>query len=54
MEFTRTIPILRIFSAEKSKEFYIDWLGCKIDWEHQFEQNTTNACKFPEAISCYT
>ena len=39
IEFTRTIPILRIFSSEKAKEFYIGWLGFKIDWEH-CEQNT--------------
>ena len=40
IEFIRTIPILRIFSVEKAKEFYIGWLGFKIDWEHQFEKNT--------------
>ena len=40
IEFTRTIPILRIFSVEKAKEFYLDWLGFKIDWEHEFEPNT--------------
>lgn len=31
------IPILRIFSEEKAKEFYIDYLGFKIDFEHRFE-----------------
>lgn len=40
IECIRTIPILRIFSVEKAKEFYIGWLAFKIDWEHQFEQNT--------------
>jgi catechol 2,3-dioxygenase-like lactoylglutathione lyase family enzyme len=30
------IPILRIFSVEKAKEFYVDFLGFKIDWEHRF------------------
>jgi catechol 2,3-dioxygenase-like lactoylglutathione lyase family enzyme len=40
IEFTRTVPILRIFSVEKAKEFYVGWLGFKIDWEHQFEENT--------------
>ena len=30
-ECIRTIPILRIFSVEKAKEFYIGWLGFKID-----------------------
>jgi Glyoxalase superfamily protein len=36
----RTIPILLIFSVEKAEEFYIGWLGFKIDWEHPFEQIT--------------
>jgi catechol 2,3-dioxygenase-like lactoylglutathione lyase family enzyme len=31
------IPILRIFSEEKAREFYIDWLGFSVDWEHRFE-----------------
>jgi predicted enzyme related to lactoylglutathione lyase len=31
------IPILRIFSIEKAKEFYIDFLGFTWDWEHRFD-----------------
>lgn len=34
---TETIPILRIFNYDKMKEFYIDWLGFTIDWEHNPE-----------------
>lgn len=34
-----TIPILRIFSVEKAKEFYVDFLGFKIDWEHRYGDN---------------
>jgi len=34
------IPILRIFSVEKATEFYIDFLGFKIDWKHQFDDNS--------------
>jgi catechol 2,3-dioxygenase-like lactoylglutathione lyase family enzyme len=37
--FERTVPILRMFSLEKSKEFYLDFLGFKIDWEHRFEKD---------------
>jgi ribosomal-protein-alanine N-acetyltransferase len=33
----RVIPILRIFSIEKAREFYLDYLGCKLDWEHRFD-----------------
>lgn len=34
--FDETIPILRIFSVEKAKEFYLDYLGFTLDWEHRF------------------
>lgn len=36
IEFERTVPILRMFSVEKAKEFYLEFLGFKIDWEHRF------------------
>ena len=38
--FLKTIPLLRIFSVEKAKEFYVDSLGFSLDWEHHFEDNT--------------
>lgn len=31
------VPILRIFDEAKAKEFYVDYLGFAIDWEHRFE-----------------
>ena len=34
-------PILRIYSYDKTIEFYVDWLGFKIDWMHEFEPGTT-------------
>ncbi|TWT15029.1 glyoxalase superfamily protein [Reyranella sp. CPCC 100927] len=30
------IPILRIFDVDKAKEFYLDFLGFALDWEHRF------------------
>jgi uncharacterized glyoxalase superfamily protein PhnB len=33
----KTTPILRIFDEAKAREFYIDFLGFKVDWEHRFE-----------------
>lgn len=30
-------PILRIFDYDKALEFYIRWLGFRIDWEHRPE-----------------
>jgi uncharacterized glyoxalase superfamily protein PhnB len=32
-----TTPILRIFDEAKAREFYVDFLGFAIDWEHRFE-----------------
>lgn len=34
--FDQTIPILRIFSVDKAREFYLDYLGFSLDWEHRF------------------
>jgi catechol 2,3-dioxygenase-like lactoylglutathione lyase family enzyme len=36
MAFRKTIPILRIFSIDKAREFYLDFLGFSVDWEHRF------------------
>jgi hypothetical protein len=33
------IPLLRIFSVDKAKEFYVGFLGFTIDWEHRFDDN---------------
>lgn len=35
--FGRTIPVLRMFSIEKAREFYLGWLGFEILFEHRFE-----------------
>ena len=39
MSFGKTTPILRIFDENKAVEFYVDFLGFKIDWQHRFEPN---------------
>ena len=39
MKISPAIPIIRIFSEDKAKEFYLDFLGFKLDWEHRFEAN---------------
>jgi hypothetical protein len=33
----QVIPILRIFSVEKAREFYLDYAGFRVDWEHRFD-----------------
>ncbi len=37
VEFTGAVPIFRIFSHDKAREFYLDFLGFTVDWEHRFE-----------------
>jgi catechol 2,3-dioxygenase-like lactoylglutathione lyase family enzyme len=37
ISFARAIPILRIFDEAKAREFYLDFLGFTLDWEHRFE-----------------
>lgn len=38
MKAEQIIPVLRIFDYQKMLEFYIDWLGFEIIWEHRFEE----------------
>jgi uncharacterized glyoxalase superfamily protein PhnB len=40
MSFGRITPIFRIFDEAKAKEFYVDFLGFKVDWEHRFEDGS--------------
>lgn len=40
---TKTYPIFRIFDKNKALEFYIDWLGFRILWEHAPEDQTQPA-----------
>ena len=35
----KTTPILRIFDEPKTKEFYVEFLGFKVDWEHRFSDD---------------
>lgn len=37
VEIEAPIPILRIFDIAKMREFYLDYLGFSVDWEHRFE-----------------
>jgi ribosomal-protein-alanine N-acetyltransferase len=33
MEFLKVTPVLRIFDVPLAKSFYVDYLGCTVDWE---------------------
>ncbi|MFS0638377.1 glyoxalase superfamily protein [Mesobacillus foraminis] len=37
--FLMIIPIFRIFDIEKTHSFYIEYLGFKMDWKHQYAEN---------------
>lgn len=34
---TSLTPILRMFDEAKAKEFYVQFLGFAVDWEHRYE-----------------
>ncbi|KQN46953.1 glyoxalase [Serratia sp. Leaf50] len=35
--FDKTIPILRMFDETKAREFYVDFMGFSVEFEHRFE-----------------
>lgn len=37
--FKSPIPVLRIFDEVKAKEYYLEFLGFRLDWEHRYETN---------------
>jgi catechol 2,3-dioxygenase-like lactoylglutathione lyase family enzyme len=37
LEVRQTVPLLRIFDIARAREFYLDYLGFQLDWEHRFE-----------------
>jgi catechol 2,3-dioxygenase-like lactoylglutathione lyase family enzyme len=39
IKFGRVVPILRIFDLAKADEFYLDYLGFHVDWDHRFDDN---------------
>jgi catechol 2,3-dioxygenase-like lactoylglutathione lyase family enzyme len=39
VRFEVVVPTFRIFSVEKAREFYLDYLGFTLDWEHRFDDH---------------
>jgi catechol 2,3-dioxygenase-like lactoylglutathione lyase family enzyme len=37
MKLDRPTPILRMFDEQMTREFYVDFLGFKVDWQHRFD-----------------
>ncbi|AXS41838.1 glyoxalase superfamily protein [Breoghania sp. L-A4] len=45
VSFRPAVPILRIFDVDKAREFYCDYLGFTIDWEHRFDDSAPLYCQ---------
>ncbi|MCC4245674.1 glyoxalase superfamily protein [Stappia indica] len=39
IRFEQAVPIVRIFDVAKASEFYFDFLGFSLDWEHRYGEN---------------
>jgi catechol 2,3-dioxygenase-like lactoylglutathione lyase family enzyme len=39
-QLSHPVPILRIFDEARARDFYVGFLGFRIDWEHRFEPGT--------------
>ena len=37
--FGRIVPVLRMFDVAKAREFYLDYLGFSVVFEHRFAEN---------------
>lgn len=37
MKFGAVVPVIRIFDEAKARQFYLDFLGFTVDFEHRFE-----------------
>lgn len=49
IHFAQTAPIFRIFDEAKAREFYVDFLGFNLDWEHRFGDNFPLYCQVSRA-----
>jgi catechol 2,3-dioxygenase-like lactoylglutathione lyase family enzyme len=45
MRLGSPIPILRTFDEAKAREFYVDFLGFTMDWEHRFAPELPLYCQ---------
>ncbi|MFC3125345.1 glyoxalase superfamily protein [Pseudoroseomonas globiformis] len=39
IHFNQTCPVMRIFDEALAREFYLGFLGFRLDWEHRFGEN---------------
>ena len=43
MPLQAATPILRIFDEAKAREFYLDFLGFRLDWQHRFDDHAPSS-----------
>ncbi len=36
MQFTKAIPVIRIFDETRARAFYLDFLGFEIEFKHRY------------------
>lgn len=48
MNLGTIIPILRVFDEAKAREFYVDFLGFVVDWDHRFEPGLPLYCQISQ------
>jgi catechol 2,3-dioxygenase-like lactoylglutathione lyase family enzyme len=41
MELLGVTPVLRVFDVPLAKSFYVDYLGCSVDWEEGSPEGPT-------------
>ncbi|MCS7461260.1 VOC family protein [Paenibacillus doosanensis] len=39
LRFNPPVPIIRMFDVGQTKDFYLNFLGFTLDWEHTFDEN---------------
>jgi hypothetical protein len=42
MQLPAPVPILRSFSEDKAHEFYVEFLGFTVEWEHRRRHRCTS------------
>ncbi len=51
MTFQKIIPIFRFFDEKKAKEFYVEYLGFTISFEHRFDNDENSPLYFGLKLS---
>lgn len=37
LKIKSVVPVLRMFDIARTREFYLDFLGFQVDWEHRYD-----------------